>query len=125
MLRIQLIRFFFVGILNTLFGYSLYAFFIYKGIPYYFAIILTTILGLLFNFKTISGLVFNSKEKGIFIKFCLLYSTLALLNIILINILSQHIANYYFTGLFAIVICSSLSFIINRKLMYKPKEMKS
>jgi putative flippase GtrA len=123
MLKNHLIRFMFVGLLNTLFGYSLYALFIYLGLIYYLAIIFSTALGALFNFKTIGKLVFNSNDNSLFFLFIFYYLALSLLNIYLVNFFTKFINDYYVSGFISVVICALASFIINRKLMYKPKEI--
>lgn len=123
MLTKHLFRFMVVGLLNTLFGYSLYVLFIYLGFIYYLAIIFSTALGALFNFKTIGRFVFNNNNNSLFLRFIFYYLGLSLLNIGLVNFFSKFINDYYVSGFFAIIICALASFVINRKLMYKPKEI--
>ena len=48
----RFMRFILIGIPNTAFGYSLYALLIFLGLRYDLAILIATILGVLFNFKT-------------------------------------------------------------------------
>ena len=48
----KLIKFILVGILNTAFGYSLFALFIFLNMHYSLAVFLSTVLGVLFNFKS-------------------------------------------------------------------------
>ena len=57
------IRFLLVGALNTAFGLGLYCFFVYIGLSYKIAVLLSTVLGVLFNFKTIGSLVFKNKNN--------------------------------------------------------------
>ena len=71
MIKKELINFLIVGFLNTLFGYSLYAFFIYLGLNYVLAILFSTILGIVFNFKTIGKFVFQNDSNKLIIKFFL------------------------------------------------------
>ena len=50
-------RFLLVGVLNTLFSYFLYGTLILIGLDYKYAVLLVTILGVLFNFQTTGRLV--------------------------------------------------------------------
>jgi putative flippase GtrA len=50
-------RFLLVGVLNTIFGYFLYGTLILIGLDYKYAVLLVTILGVLFNFQTTGRLV--------------------------------------------------------------------
>ncbi|MGV2387505.1 MAG UNVERIFIED_CONTAM: GtrA family protein [Microcystis novacekii LVE1205-3] len=45
-------RFLLVGVLNTLFSYFLYGSLILIGLNYKYAVLLATIIGVLFNFQT-------------------------------------------------------------------------
>lgn len=51
-----------VGVMNAAFGYGCFAAFLYLGLHYSLALLLATILGVLFNFKSIGALVFGSKK---------------------------------------------------------------
>ena len=64
MLKKQIVNFIIVGIFNTLFGYAAYALFIFFGFNYIVAVLLATILGILFNFKTIGKFVFKSSGNS-------------------------------------------------------------
>ena len=52
-------KFLLVGVLNTLFGYFLYGSLILIGLDYKYAVLLATIIGVLFNFQTTGRLVFG------------------------------------------------------------------
>ena len=56
---LHLIRFLAVGGLNTLFGYVLFAFLIWTGLPPQAALIVGTIIGPMFNFVTYGKLAFR------------------------------------------------------------------
>ncbi len=65
----RITHFFLVSGLNTIFGYGLFALLIYVGLHYALATFITTIIALLFNFKTTGLLVFENKENGLILKF--------------------------------------------------------
>ena len=59
----KFIKFLFVGGVNTVFGYSIFALFLFLGMHYAVATLFATILGILFNFKTTGVIVFNNKDN--------------------------------------------------------------
>ena len=54
----ELPKFFVVGFINTVFGYSIYSLFIFLGFNYFLAALISQIIGTLFNYKTIATYVF-------------------------------------------------------------------
>ena len=77
----SVIRFLFVGMLNTLFGYSLYALLIFSGVNYFYSLMLTTIIGVIFNFCSIGKMVFQGVGGRItFIKFICVYFVVFVFN---------------------------------------------
>lgn len=74
-------KFLLVGVLNTLFGYFLYGSLILIGLNYKYAVLLATIIGVLFNFKTTGKLVFGSKNNKLIFRFVLVYVATFLLNV--------------------------------------------
>jgi putative flippase GtrA len=81
MWNIQVLRFLLIGLLNTLFGYSVYAFFIIIGFHYALASLFSTILGVLFNFHTIRVYVFKNHNTQLLIRFIMVYGVVYLLNV--------------------------------------------
>jgi putative flippase GtrA len=79
-------RFLLVGVLNTLFGYFLYGTLILIGLDYKLAVLLATILGVLFNFQTTGKLVFGSKNNKLIFRFVLVYVVTFLLNVEVLRI---------------------------------------
>lgn len=119
MLRAQLIKFFFVGVVNTVVGYSLYALFIFLGFDYVYALGIATILGVLFNFQTIGKLVFKHNNKNLIFKFVLVYIVVFCVNLMLIKFLVWFGLNEYIGGAIAIIPASALSFILNKYFVFK------
>jgi len=119
MLKKQLIRFLIVGLLNTVVGYSLYAFFIYIGINYVLAILFSTILGILFNFKTIGKFVFESSDQRLLTKFFYAYLVTFIANVYIVTELKFFGYDDYTSGFIAIIISSALSFILTKYLVFK------
>jgi len=69
----QLIAFIIIGVINTLFGYGIYALFVYLGFHYALAAFFATCAGILFNFKTIGKFVFKNSDKKLFLNFVGVY----------------------------------------------------
>lgn len=119
MLKKQIINFILIGILNTIFGYSLYALFIFIGFNYILSVFFATVLGVLFNFNTISKYVFISTDKKLIFKFSSVYFVVFIVNIALIKVFKLLSLNEYSAGLLAIVPVACLSFMLNKFFVYK------
>ena len=116
----QVYKFIFVGILNTIFGYSLFALFIYLGLYYPLAVLLSTILGVLFNFKTIGRLVFNSSDNGSIFRFILVYAIIYLLNIFFLWLLKKlGSENMYINGFALLIPLAAVSFLLNKFFVFR------
>lgn len=122
MLTTQLFRFLAVGILNTLFGYSLYALLIYLGLEYTYALLFATIAGVLFNFHTIGRLVFQSRDKRLIGKFFAVYAITFCGNLLLIKLMVRFGLSAYLAGAFAIIPTTILSFLLNKFFVFKGKQ---
>lgn len=118
-LKKQIANFILVGVVNTLFGYSVYAVFIYLGLNYILAVLMATIFGVLFNFKTIGKFVFDSSHDGLIGRFVFVYAIVFIINIITIKILKEFGLNDYISGLLAIVPASVASFILNKYFVFE------
>ena len=116
----QVYKFIFVGILNTIFGYSLFALFIYLGLYYPLAVLLSTILGVLFNFKTIGRLVFDSNDNGLIFRFIFVYAITYLLNIFFLWLLKKlGSENMYIDGFALLIPLAAVSFLLNKFFVFR------
>jgi putative flippase GtrA len=118
-LKKQIINFIIVGVVNTVFGYTLYSLFIYLGLNYVLSVLFATILGILFNFKSIGKFVFSSDDNKLIVKFFLVYVVVFFINILVIKYLKEFGFNDYISGLFAIIPASITSFVLNKYLVFK------
>lgn len=114
----RFLKFLWVGIINTIFGYVIYSLLIFFNIYYILAMLFSTVVGVLFNFKTIGRLVFNHKENSAMIKFIGVYSVLYALNIGIIKTVMFLGGGSYLGGLVAIVIAAPVAFILNKKFVF-------
>ncbi len=76
---IQFVKFLLVGALNTLFGYSVFAGLVYAGIAPMPALLLTYVVGVLFNFVTTGRLVFT-RSRASLLRFILAYVVIYIFN---------------------------------------------
>ena len=114
------VKFLLVGILNTVFGYSIFGIFIYLNIHYTIAVLLSTVLGVLFNFKTIGKLVFKSHDNRLIFRFVFVYFIVYILNISgLWFFKSLGYGNMYINGLILIVPLALVSFLLNKKFVFR------
>jgi putative flippase GtrA len=122
--RQQIIKFIGVGGINTLFGYTLYAFFLFIGVRYFLAVLFSTCLGVIFNFFTTRNIVFKKSDKKTFLKFVLIYLILCLLSIGFIKLLRLFQLDFYLSGMIAMASLSLLAFILNKYFVFNEKEKK-
>ena len=113
------IKFILVGILNTLFGYGVWALLMYIGLHYAIATVLSTILAILFNFKTTGVLVFQNKNNKLFWKFMQIYILTMCLSILGLKCAKIAGINLYLAGLFLTGIMAIISFLMQRYYVFK------
>lgn len=89
--RGKLTRFLGVGVLNTLFGYLVYALLIIVQAPPLLALLLATIFGIIFNYFSIGRLVFRNQSKWTtFVRFICAYAIVYTINATLLKGLIQY-----------------------------------
>lgn len=114
-------RYILVGILNTAFGYSLFALFIYLGIHYALAVLLSTVIGVIFNFKTIGLLVFKSKDNSLIYRFVAVYVFTYCLNVAFLRIFKKYDINMYLAGLLLLIPIALISFLLHNSIVFREK----
>ncbi len=116
----KFIKFIFVGGLNTFFGYSVFAFFIFLGCHYSIANIFSIIFSIIFNFFSTGRIVFKNKNNSLFLKFFTVYLTTWVTSTGFIY-LFKHLFNnnLYFTGFLIIIPNAILSFILMKYFVFK------
>lgn len=114
----QLIRFLIVGGINTVFGYCMYALFIFIGLHYALAVLLAQISGVLFNFNTTGKIVFNNTGSGLFFRFVSVYMVTYVINVLLLRLFAQVNYNMYFAGAILVLPVALLSFFLNKKFVF-------
>ena len=115
----QLVRFLFVGVLNTLFGYSIFVLLSLGGISYYLSTLLATILGVLFNFKTIGKLVFKNHDNKLIFSFIAVYTVIYLLNITSLKLILAFGINILIAQAGLVLPLALVSYFLNKTFVFK------
>lgn len=108
------IRFILVGILNTLFGYGVFALLVFLGVHYSLAAFAGTVLGILFNFKTTGKLVFGVSDNKLLFRFFGVYGATYCLNVLGLKLLSALGIDYYTGGALLLLPMAAAAFALNR-----------
>ena len=114
----QIVRFLFVGIINALFGYGCFALFLYVGLHYTLALLLATVFGVIFNFKSTGALVFGSHDNRLVFRFSGLYALIYFVNIVGIKALSHVGVAPYIGGAFLILPMAISTYILNKRFVF-------
>jgi putative flippase GtrA len=79
--RVQFAKFLVVGALNTLFGYSVFAGLVLAGLAPVPALVLTYVVGVMFNFMTTQRFVFSRSPRASFLRFVGAYVVIYFFNL--------------------------------------------
>lgn len=82
---IRLVRFLVIGAVNTSFSYVIYALLVLIGLHYSLATLISTILGIIFNFFTTGRIVFRNMDNRRIIRFILVYVLTYLVNVLFLK----------------------------------------
>jgi len=111
----QILKFLMVGLINTLFGYTVYAFFVFFGFPYLTALLISTFAGIIFNYYSFGRLVFNASGSFlVWMKFIITYIIVYGINAFLLSVLTD---GGYLNAYFAQGVCLLPSVLISWLLM--------
>src|SRR5450759_1354670 len=86
----RIVKFLTVGLLNTFFGYAIYAVLVFIHLPYLTALFIATLVGVTFNYFSFGQMVFKAHGGWLaFGKFIFAYAVVYAINAILLSILTQ------------------------------------
>ena len=124
--EIRLFRFFVIGAVNTLFSYLIYAGAILIGMHYTLATLISTVLGIIFNFFTTGKVVFRSLEGRRFFLFMLVYAVTYVVNILLLRLLVDVIhINKLIAGALVMLPVALLSYYLNARWTFRGVDSRS
>jgi len=117
----RLWRYYQAGIVNTAFGYGLYAAFVALGLNMYLAQIVAHMLGMTFNYFTYSRHAFHDSDvsKG---RFILSYAINYLLGLAALWIASQFIVSPYLAGFVAVIVVSLINYLILKNWVFSVRD---
>ena len=120
---VRFIRFLIVGGINSLFGYSIFSIFILiLGQNHYaIALLVATILGVLFNFFTTGRIVFKNRDQKLLFKFFGVYGITYLVNLLFLKIFDSYHVNILIAAAILILPVAILSYFLNRALVFRGK----
>lgn len=112
-------KFLIVGGINTAFGFTAFALFTWLGWIYPFAIGLSTVLGIGFNFKTTRRWVFKNQTSVSLHRFAAAYALTYLTNVGGVAFLLRLGINAYAAGAIVFFSVPVLSFYILRRFVFR------
>ncbi len=118
----RFIKFLLVGGINTIFGYTIYGLGLFIGLQYALAVLIATVLGVLFNFKTIGKYVFANNDRKLFVKFIVVYGITYLLNILILWLCQKYNFNLYLVQAILAIPLAGFSYSLNRYFVFGEKK---
>jgi putative flippase GtrA len=113
------ILFLVVGGINTAFGYSVFAVLTLLGFHYSLAALLSTILGIAFNFLTTGKIVFGNQSLIPVVRFLIAYGIYYCLYVLAIGGLRRAGLSSIASGAVALAPLSVVSYWLNRKFVFR------
>ena len=115
----HLVRYAWVGLLNTGFSYLIYAGLLFVGMGYALANFLALVLGILFSFKTQGKLVFHNPDNRLLGRFILSWAVVYLCTITMIGRLIAIGLDAYTAGAASLPFSVGLSYFIQRHFVFR------
>ena len=119
LLQNRFFRYLLVGGLNTLFGFSAYAILVYFGMHYVWASLISTTLGVLFNFQTTGRLVFGSHQNALIFRFVLVYVLIYGIQIGFLRLFELASVGPIIAGAILILPMAAVAYVLNKVLVFK------
>jgi putative flippase GtrA len=113
----RLFRYYQAGMVNTAFGYGLYALFVALGLNMYVAQIIAHVLGVTFNYFTYSRHVFHD-ASGSKLRFLVSYALNYLAGLAALAAASRVIGSPYAAGLVAVLVVSIANYFVLKHAVF-------
>lgn len=114
----QFLRFLLVGLLNTVVGYGLFAFFTWLGLVYPLAIGMATLAGIAFNFQSTGRLVFRGAPWSRMGRFAGVYAVIYGLNVAAVALLLGAGLNVYAANALVILPLALIAYLLQQKFVF-------
>jgi putative flippase GtrA len=115
---VELWRYGHVGLLNTAFGYGLYALLVYLGLNLYVAQIVGQIIGAGFNYLTYRGLVFRGSRSSLR-AYVGAYAFNYLMGLTFLALAHHFIPSPYLAGFVAVVAVAGINYLVLRRFVFR------
>lgn len=116
----RFLRFLLVGGLNTAFGYACFVGCLWLGMHYAIAAAATTVLGVLFNYKSTGTLVFRSRGSNRLPRFIAVYVVVYAVNVSALAAMLRLGIPAWLGGLILLLPSAILSYVLNRHFVFPP-----
>ena len=110
-------RYYQAAIVNTVFGYSLYALFVAVGLNMYVAQLVGHVLGVTFNYFTYSRHAFRGTQ-GSKLRFVMAYAGHYVVSLAMLAISARVLSSPYAAGLLALILASLLNYFVLKNLVF-------
>lgn len=117
----RFILFLIVGVVNTGFGYGVFALLIYFKVHYSLAALISTFLGILFNFKTTGIIVFRNSNNRLIFRFFLTYGITYLLGLLFLYITNYFKISNYIAGAIWLLPGAVISYFLMKSIVFRFK----
>lgn len=115
----QLLKYLIVGGVNTLFGYTCFLVLITAGLADWLAMALGTVLGVIFNFFSTGGVVFENRDPRRLLRFVPLYALLYAINLASLKVLLALGLNVYLASSLLVLPMAFLGFVLNKNWVFR------
>ena len=115
----QLLAYYAVGVVNTLFGYGVYALLVFAGMNLFLAQFVATVVGVVFNYFTYSRAVFRGSRAAVG-QFVIAYAGQYLVSLAALAVLSRLTPNPYVAGLGALIVTSLVFYLFLKRWVFRP-----
>jgi len=116
------VRFLFVGVLNTIFGYAVYALFIYLKMHYFLAQLLSSVLAIAHSYLWNKYFTFRSPGRSAseIIRFVSVYAVSYLLNMGILFVSIEFFKwNAYFAGFICLFVTTVTSYVGHKNISFR------
>lgn len=112
-----IIRYYQAGVINTAFGFGIYALLVWWGLNIFFAQVLAHLIGMAFNYLTYSRHAFRGSAP-VRLRFVVAYAVNYGLSVATLALASLVIGSPYLAGLVAIVIVSLINYFVLKQFVF-------
>jgi len=118
LLRREFLRYLVVGVLNTVFSYSIYVLLLWLGLAYFIANLVALLCGIVFSFQMQGRYVFDNTSRRLFPKYMVLWVLIYFCNIAMIKLLLICGFNAYVAGALALPPIVLLSYVLQKYFIF-------